>query len=258
LEPDPDQTLSLTQLAPGETMPTAPVTLRARTALVQDHNGHPVGDGTQVMFEARDAMTGQILTVETTATVQGVAEGELELTAAGEVEIVARSGNAKTAAPLRLTLLAPLTPTVSPLATPSTGAVEPVTPSATATERPAHTPTVRTARPTPAPTPGATSQARPQAGKWNAGPWELLGALGGLMLALTTGYRWQGQPLTGLTGRIRWGLAVWIGGLAGYLLFGFGIMRPSGWLSWPVGLILALTGGLAGGFIAVRGKGRAP
>ncbi|UCC64111.1 MAG: hypothetical protein JSV36_03370, partial [Anaerolineae bacterium] len=249
LEPDPDQSLSLTQLAPGETMPTVPVTLRVRTALVQDRNSHLVADGTQVTFEARDAASGQSLAVQTTATTQGVAEGELTLTAAGEVEIVARCGDARTAAPLRLTLLAPPTPTAVPTETLTE------TPTGTPAPSPTETPTeIPAGTPQPTPTPEPAPQVRPGFGTWHAGPWELLGALGGLVLALTAGYPWQGRPLADLTRRFRWGLAVWIGGLLGYMLFGFGVVRPSGWLGWLVGLLLTCAGGLAGGFIVTRGK----
>ncbi len=107
-----------------------------------------------------------------------------------------------------------------------------------------------------------TSPPVPGAGTWHAGLLELLGALGGLALALTVGYSWQGRRMTDLTRRIRWGLAVWIGGLVGYLLFGFGVIRPNGWPGWPVGLILAWAGGLVGGgivrVIVTRDKQPAP
>jgi len=255
LEPEPDQSLSLTQLAPGETVPTAPVVLRVRTALVQDRNGHPVADGTQVTFEAQEATSGQVVATDTTVTVQGVAEGALELTAAGQVKVVARCGDASTATPLRLTLLAPPTPTPLPTSTATPSPTPTVIPSSTPTPSPSPRPSI-----TPSPTP--TSPPLPEAGTWHAGPLELLGALGGLALALTVGYSWQGRQMTDLTRRIRWGLAVWIGGVVGYLLFGFKVVRPNGWPGWPVGLILAWAGGLVGGgivkFIATRGKQPAP
>jgi hypothetical protein len=240
LEPDPDQPLSLTQLAPGETVPTVPVSLRVRTARVRDRNGNAVPDGTRAVFEARDVTSGQVLATHTTATAQGVAEGELELTVPGEVEIVAYCGDAKTASPLTLELLAPPTPTSPPTVTPTATETAPSTPEAT----PAPT---RVASPTPTP----ESRGR---GTWSAGPLELLGALGGLALALTAGYPWQVRRRADLTRRVRWGLVVWIGGLIGYLTFGFGLIRPTGWPGWPVGLALACAGGLAGGFIATRGK----
>lgn len=253
LEPDPDQPLSLTQLAPGETVPTVPVTLRVRTALVQDRNGHAVADGTQVIFEAREASSGRIVAAHTTVTAQGVAESELELTTAGEIEIAARCGEATTAASLRLTLLAPPTPTPLPTVTPTATAtlvvshVEPATP--TRAPRPTSTATATTrASPTPTPTPKPMPP---------AGLSELLGVLGGLALALTVGYPWQGRRMVDLIHRMRWGLAVWIGGLVGYLIFGLGLIRPNG-LGWPVGLALVCVGGLVGGgivkFIATRGK----
>lgn len=249
LEPDPDQSLSLTQLAPGETVPTAPVRLRVRTARVRDRNDNAVPDGTQVIFEARDATSGQVLTTHTTVTAQGVAEGELELTVAGEVEIVAYCGDAKTASPLHLTLLAPPTPTRLPTVTPA------ATATATPTPRPTPSPTAptptRAASPTPTPTPEPTAE-----GRWHAGPLELLGALGGLALALTASYPWQGRRIVNLTRRVRWGLVVWIGGLIGYLIFG--LIRAEGWPGWPVGLAVAWAGGLVGGFIATRGRRPVP
>lgn len=256
LEPDPGQPLSLTQLAPGETVPTVPVTLRVRTAKVQDRNGNAVPDGTQVTFEAQDVTSGQVLVTHTTVTVQGVAEGELELTGAGEVEIVAYCGDARTASALRLTLLAPPTVTPQPASTVTSSPAPTVTPSSTPTPSPPPRPSA-----TPSPTP--PSRPVPGAGTWHAGPLELLGALGGLALALTVSYPWQGRRLTDSTNRMRWGLAVWIGGLVGYLLFGFGLLRPDawgwwGWQTWPVGLVLAWTGGLAGGFMATRGRRPVP
>jgi beta-N-acetylhexosaminidase len=243
LEPDPDQPLSLTQLAPGETVPTVPVSLRVRTARVRDRNGHAVPDGTRTTFEARDVTSGQVLATHTTATAQGVAEGELELTVPGEVEIVAYCGDAKTASPLTLELLTP--PTPPPTVTLTATATAPSTPRATSLPT-SPTPTL-VASPTPTPEPRVR-------GTWGAGPLELLGALGGLALALTAGYPWQGKRTADLTQRVRWGLVVWIGGLIGYLTFGFGLIRPEGWPGWPVGLALACAGGLAGGFIATRGK----
>jgi beta-N-acetylhexosaminidase len=237
LEPDPRQPLSLTQLAPGETMPTAPATLRVRTAKVQDRNGHPVADGTQAVFEARETASGRIVASQTTATVQGVAEGELELATAGEVEVVAHCGDATTSLPLRLTLLAAPTPTLLPA------------PLASASP-----PSISTPLPQPTTTPSPTSPAAAGVGKWRAGPPELVGALGGLALALAAGYAWRGRRSADLTRRVRWGLTVWIGGLIGYLIVGLGPIRPA----WPVGLILALVGGLIGGFSATRGKRPAP
>ncbi len=242
LEPDPHQALSLTQLAPGETMPSAPVVLRVRTATVQDRNGYAVADGTAVVFEAHDAVTRQIVARQTTVTVQGVAQGELAITTAGEVEVVAYCGDARTAAPLRLTLLPALTATALPAPSVSASPPSGVTPSPPAQSL-------------ATPTPGAAGGL----GRWQAGPPELLAALGGLGLALAASYLWRGRRLPDLTRRLRWGLAVWIGGWIGYLLFGWGLLRPDAWGGWPgaawlVGLALAAVGGLAGGFIATRGK----
>jgi len=264
LEPDPHQSLSLTQLAPGETMPTVPVRLRVRTAKVQDRNGNPVPDGSQVIFEARKAASGQILTRQTTATIHGVAEGELRLTVAGEVEIIAHCGDARTAAPLRLTLLAPPTPTSVPTTTPSASPTKSPTATAMATPTPllsSHTPTATTSLPANATSMSTLTPslpAGPVSRAWHAGVAEFLGALGGLVLALVAGYPWQGRRLTDLTHRMRWGLAVWIGGLVGYLIFGFGPIRFNDWPLWLLGLILAWAGGLVGGFIATRGKQPAP
>ena len=251
LEPDPDQSLSLTQLAPGETVPTVPVRLRVRTARVRDHNGNAVPDGTQVTFEARDVASRQLLTTYTTGTAQGVAEGELDLTVPGEVEIVAYAGDARTASPLALTLLAPPTPTPPPTATPRVTATAAPAPQPT---RPSTVPPpTQVASPTPVPTPEATDR-----GRWRAGPLDLLGALGGLALALMAGYPWQGRRAEDVTRRIRWGLLVWIGGLIGYAIFGFGLIQPAGWPGWAVGLALACAGGLVGGFIATTDKRRLP
>ena len=256
LAPDPDQPLSLTQLAPGETMPTAPISLRVRTALVQDRNGNAVPDGTQVIFEARESMSGQVVATQATTTMQGVAVGELELTVAGEIEIVARCGNAKTVTPLQLTLLAPPTPTRPPTATSTPTATTEPTPTAT------HAPTATATSPLESPTPTPATEPTPpvtsSVGRWQAGPLELLGAMGGLVLALTIGYAWQGRRIAGLIYRLRWGLSVWVGGLAGYLLLGFGFIRPDGQLGWGVGLLLSWVGGLAGGVIVTKGRRPAP
>lgn len=279
LEPEPNQALLLAQLAPDESAPTAPVTLHVRTALVRDRNGNPVPDGTQVIFEARESASGQVWADQTTITVQGAAEGKLELSILGEVEVVAHCGDATTANPLRLTLLAPPTPTLLPSATPVMSPVTELTPGGTGApdgtgtpdrteglktstiEPPSATTTVTPTRAltlTPltraSPTSKPALSAGSGSGTWQAGSLELLGALGGLALALATGYLWQGRRLADLTRQMRWGLAVWSGGMAGYLFFASGLIRPDGWPGWPVGLALAWMGGLMGGFTITRGK----
>ncbi|MFZ5916582.1 MAG: glycoside hydrolase family 3 N-terminal domain-containing protein [Chloroflexota bacterium] len=244
LEPEPFQALSLTQLSPGETMPTAPATLVVRTALVQDRNGHPVADGTQVTFEALDRVSAQVLATQTTTTVLGVAQADLLLSFPGDIQIIARCGDAQTIAPLRITLLAPPTATPQPTATPTPTPSPPATPWPAATGMPT---------PTPTPTPTLTP-APPENGVWRAGAPELLGALFGLALALTTGYAWQGRKVASLAARVRWGALVWIGSVAVFLPFGLGWLWPPGWPGWPVGSILTWLGGWVGGFIATRGK----
>jgi beta-N-acetylhexosaminidase len=232
LSPDPNQPLAVRLLEELPESPLPPVTIRVGVGPVLDLNGQPVPDGTTVTFVSSyraSAGPGELLTAATTG---GIAEANLSLPSAGHAEIVAQSGEAISHRPLLVTIVPPptATPTTSPTPTPT---ISPsATPSATAfpttTPTPSPTPTA-TLIPTPVPaeTPGedaGTTAMRSVDGL------DLLAALGATLLSGVVGFARRRRPGLSSSRRVRFGLLVLIGGLASYLLYGAGWLRPEMWL----------------------------
>lgn len=80
-------------------------TLRLRTGVIVDHNGHPVPDGTPVQFIQQDRLQGFVSVIGERPTVGGVAELDYVLEArTGQFRITATSGNARSSQQLDIAI----------------------------------------------------------------------------------------------------------------------------------------------------------
>ncbi len=239
LSPDPDQALAVRLLEELPETLLPPVTVRVGAGPVLDRNGHPVPDGTTVTFVASYRNGGGSLVSVTAATMDGVAEASFSLPDPGRVEIIAESGGASSQRPLPVTIAAPptptptTTPTPSPTSTPTPTALPSATPSATSTPTATST-SVPTPTPTAAPTlvpEGETGEMDESGGLRAVDGLDLLAALSATLLAGVTGFSVRQRTGRSASRQVRLGLLVLIGGLAGYLLYGTGWLRPELWLA---------------------------
>ncbi len=229
-EPAPDQTIGLTivELHRNEGTSEGPVqlklgdTITLRTSIIYDHQGHPVPDGTPVVF--RLWYPGESLEFrKESVTHNGIAETQFTLERPGELWITVSSLSAQTSTQLLLnirpgepgiieTLVPTPTPTVTPTATPS--------PTATSTATPTITPTP-TATPTPTPVPP-----RQERIPWSGGDALLMALLGLLVIGIGSGWIWTevGESAERI---VRWVAWEWILGLTAYILFSLGLF-PGG------------------------------
>ncbi len=252
-EPDPNQTIGLSvvrvRTADDEEREATGTalslnlgdTLILRTTVIYDRRGHPVPDGTPVVFRLWYPAESLELRKEVT-TRDGVAEAAIPLERPGELWISVSSLEARTSTQLRLTIqpgepgrIETVVPTPTPTATPTPTP----SPTPTATPSPTFTPSpTATATPTPTPAPPKVVHV----------PWvkadALLLALLGLVVvsAVSVGvWRQSGMPLVRL---VRWVAWEWILGLGAYVVFGLGIV-PGG-EGWRLRL-----GAIAGGVLAI-------
>jgi beta-N-acetylhexosaminidase len=235
LSPDPEQPLAVRLLGdvPDDQLP--PVTLRVGVETVFDRNGNPVPDGTTVTFAASYRGGAGPVAVSTASTVSGSADATLVLPEPGQAEIVARSGEAITQRPLPLTVAAPPTPTPTTTPTPTPTIRPSPTPSATPSPTPLPAPT---STPTPAPTATLAPPPGEDPGGDAGGPavrpvdeLDLLMSLGATSLAAILAFSIPRRPRRSTTsGQVRLALLVLIGGLAGYLFYAMGWLRPETWL----------------------------
>ncbi len=264
--PDPNQLINLTYTVEGPTgevtstpgtalAPEIGDTIRLQTAVIVDHNGHPVPDGTPVEFVFEFVSEG-LRDLQQATTTAGVAEISVPIARPGELHISVVSGDAQNSDQVQLvvpdtgsaeiSVLPPdVTPTetLSPTDTPQPPATEP----AASTPEPVQTPT-----PTPveravnfgdlflsilglALIGGAAFVSGYVQGDVNRGLLLALPAiLGGLLaynyyaLLLPGSIRWYH-----LWGTI-WGpaLAAWVGGLAGLGIVLLALRSWSEWSSW--------------------------
>ncbi len=228
LSPDPDQPLAVHLLEDLPENPLPPVTVQVSVGPVLDRNGHAVPDGTSVTFAASYRGEGRPVALATDTTIEGMAEALFTLPDPGLVEIVAQSGEATSQHPLLVTVNAPPTPTPTTTLTPTpTTAPSPtpsVTPSPTLTPTPTPTATL-----TPVP-PEDTGKSAGGAGLRPVDELDLLAALSATLLAEVVGFSIRQRPGRSASRQMRLGLLVLIGGLAGYLLYGAGWLRPETWL----------------------------
>ena len=246
LSPDPAQQIHLRLLEPEASSSLVPVTLHLRTGSILDRNGNPVPDGTVVRFTARDSDLGQIVAAVDALTVGGVAETKLTIDRPSRLLVSARSGDTQDGPALAFQALPQptptptLTPTISPSATPMPSSTPTATVSPTPTQTPDREQPAFLSTPTPEP------QTQPFAAlgaMWQGQPSDLWGLLVGSLLAAAAVYLWQGRGVE--TPRlVRLLLLIWVGGLAGYLVYGF-LWPPVGqWLDWLSSTVLALAGAM--------------
>lgn len=220
-EPDPGQIIQLAigdeaiegQPTPPPLRPRVGDTVKLRTGLIVDRNGHPVPDDTPVRFSFQygDAPAP---TVQNGKTQNGIARTDFVLEKVGQLIIRAASDPALNSIVVQITIneagvftvatLAP-TPTITP------------TPPPTITPTPSATPTI-----TPTPTPSFMQTLlieKPQRAHWT----ELLLALIGVGL-IGGGSYWRAHTLSGNRSQaLRVALWAAIGGLIAYTLFGLGL-----------------------------------
>jgi beta-N-acetylhexosaminidase len=225
LAPNPEQNLVIETVEVAPESGIAPVAVKVRVGPILDGNGHIVPDETPV--ELRASLKRRQLTAELALTQAGMAEATLTLDEPGEVEIIAVAGKIAQSQLIRVMVLAPPTPTFTP-----------VTPQPT--ETPTSTPT-QTFTPTAIPSPTSTATVAPiirpeLPAPTTASPQrrlngvDLASALGATLLAGLLGF-WLGQQSPKpLSRRVRLSLWTLVGGLLAYLLYGAGWLRPEVWL----------------------------
>jgi beta-N-acetylhexosaminidase len=228
--PDPEQEVNIETVEIKPENGLVPVEVKVQVGPVVDQNGHIVPDGTPVEIKA--TLNRRLLTAETVGTQAGLAEAELTLTEPGEIEISALAGQSAQSQVIRVSVLAPPTPTFTPVTpTPSPTPMPTVTPEPTSTATATPSPTI-----SPSPTPALPVQ--PPPAPVNPSLWQtrrldgvdLLSALSATLLAGLLGF-WLGRlSRQSLSRRLRLGLWAIVGGLLAYLLYGAGWLRPEQWL----------------------------
>lgn len=245
LSPNPDQEIPLTVTEVSPDNRIIPATLSVEIGPVVDYNNHLVPDDTPIEFKAR--LNGREIAAETAHTVEGRAQVELTVSEAGEIDLVAVAGPSLSSAPVGVTLLAPATPTPSPTTSPTAtpAAAETATSAPTPEPEPTATDTPPPAAPAIEPPPVEPEPANPTFELRRLDGLDLLSALSATLLAGLLGFRLGQQFHHSLSRRVRLGLWALIGGLAAYLLYGLGWLRPEQWLLDEPGL--------AAGRLAVAG-----
>jgi len=237
--PDPNQIINLSMepiSAPIATVPPAPEatstpsfrtgdTVTVRTGIINDHNGHPVPDGTGVRFNISLSGEGGVVQQIDAVTQSGSASASFSINRPGLVEIRAESDPALTSVVLQLdvtgegysvTVVAP-TPLVNETSTPEVIV----------------TPGVDTIPPIAKGNPGAAG--------W-FGTVLLLGALGLL------GF-WVGQRYYSTRWGVRWGFSIITGGLIAYTYLAVHLPGAAPFLQkfeWTGLVSLEIIGGLIG------------
>jgi beta-N-acetylhexosaminidase len=221
LQPDPEQTIPLRQLAPApgsELQPPASVQLQAGPIL--DRNGHGVRDGTPVTFYA-EYEDGDYVPPVQASTSGGLAQAAFVLDDAGQVGFRVESGDASGSQAVAL-VIAPLpTATVAPTRTPPPAPTDPPTPMPTSTPQPEPTPVPTKESPPPA---GAS---RPVNGA------DLAIAAGVTLLVAVMGWWLLGGRRLQRGTIVRWGSLSIAGGMLGYILHASRLVRPETWGTLP-------------------------
>jgi beta-N-acetylhexosaminidase len=232
MEPDPDQVIEImptnasmegtpTEETPGSIGVEVGDTLELQTSIIKDENGHPVPDGTPVVFRFfYPAETLELPRLET-ITVNGIAEAAIKLERTGQLEITVASGPALKSITLIVAIegdepatIATVVPTVT------------ATPTVTPTPIPTHT-----ATPIP-PTPTATSpppQPTAEVVPPEASPTSRRVGVGAFLLSLVAtfvvggaGYALRRNEDRSPTQGLKAFLWVLICGTAGYIAYGLG------------------------------------
>ena len=217
LEPDPDQSIRVMRADVPESTEGTPFpveiglgdTLRLRTSVILDHNGHPVPDGTPVEFRFYYGEEG-LESRQPTTTVDGVAQVDIVLERPGQLEISV-TGSPPTMLVNIMgnepAIIETVVPTPSPTSTP--------TPSPTPSPMPSPTPS-----PMPSPTPvvSGTGEEMPPVTRRVDGAMLFASLLGiAVVGSVCFVVQWvRGQPLTQ---GLRLGLWTVIAGLLAYELY---------------------------------------
>jgi len=243
MEPDPDQVIEIMPIntsmegTPTEEMPGSigvkvGDTLELRTGIVKDKNGHPVPDGTPVVFRFfYPAETLELPRLEAT-TVNGIAEAAVKLERTGQLEITVTSGPALKSITLIVAIEGDEPATIATLV-PTATATPTVTPTPTIT--PTSTPVPSTPTPT-SPVPQPTAEVIPP----EASPSSRRVGTGAFLLSLMAtfmvggaGYALRRNEGSSQSQGLRAFLWVLICGTVGYIAYG---------LSWPgAGFFLRLS-----------------
>jgi beta-N-acetylhexosaminidase len=254
-EPNPNQVIPLftgdESKEPGATPVPTQIkvgdTLKVRTGMIVDRNGHPVPDGTPVTFSRTFSQSVELPPL-VAPTRNGVATVSFPLDRIGPLRVRASSDPAVASFTLQLTVAEQPSPVqfITPTALPPTRTPEP---TVTASSTPAPTPT-----PTATPPAGAT-------GKPIKSPWvglnDLLLALVGVVVMGGAGFwtqrvrRRNGEADIEVTSRaVRWGLWSVFAGLVGYVLYG---LRAPGslWIRTALGAWTALIVAMIFGIVPV-------
>jgi beta-N-acetylhexosaminidase len=241
MEPDPEQVIEIvpvnallegtpTEETPGSIGVKVGDTLELRTSVIKDRNGHPVPDGTPVVFRFfYPAETLELPRLET-ITVNGIAEAAIKLERTGQLEITAASSPALKS----ITLIVAIEGDE-----PATIATVVPTATATPTFTPTPTSTPTSVPPTSTPTslpPQPTAEVAPP----EASPISRRVGVGAFLLSLVAtfmvggaGYALRRNEGRSPTQGLRAFLWVLICGTVGYIAFG---------LSWPgAGFFLGLS-----------------
>jgi beta-N-acetylhexosaminidase len=227
LAPHPAQTLLIEPIGVLPENRTPPVSVQVRVGPVIDRNGHIVPDGTPVEIKA---MLGERqVASEIGSTLAGLAEATVILTEPGEIEVFALAGQNVNSESISVFVAAPAADTPSPAAT----VVSLPPPTETPMPVPFPTPTIVPTTTPLAPLPSddvSSPLTQPSTELRQMDGIDLLSALSATLLAGLVGF-WLGQQShKSLSRRVRFGLWVLIGGLAAYLLYGLGWLRPEQWL----------------------------
>jgi beta-N-acetylhexosaminidase len=232
LSPDPDQVIAVDvadkPLPAGGT--PAPIKLevgdplRVRTSVILDNNGRPVPDGTPVTFHSYYVQE-QLERLVEAVTKDGVAEADITLELAGQIEIRATSDPAINSRSL-FVLLGETTQILTPTPTPTPT----FTPTPTPTPMPTATPTP-TWTPTPIPTITAVAEAQPPPPPQPRVRWfdlvlTLIGTVTAGSVTVATGRKMHLQTRAQ---HLFPGIALWCGvcSLVGYLYYGLGLPGSS-------------------------------
>ncbi|MFQ6058699.1 MAG: glycoside hydrolase family 3 N-terminal domain-containing protein [Anaerolineae bacterium] len=209
MEPDPNQAIEVSLVEPAaETPIEVGMTLHITTSLILDKNGHPVPDGTPVVFHLFYPSDALYLSPQEVTTSNGIAEADILAERPGQLEITATSGQATNAVPLTVVVQ---------------GEEEPATATPPPTETPVPTPTPLPPTPTVEATPVVE---KPEPVRESRPDWSTLFlSMGGMILAGgITSFLRRGEARS-LSREVRLFLLCLIWGLVGYLLFGLGLLR---------------------------------
>jgi beta-N-acetylhexosaminidase len=225
LAPDPDQDLPIKLLdrAPIEGGP--PVTVNVQAGPVIDFNGNIVPDGTPVEIRATEGL--RQIASQIVPTTAGFAETEFILREPGEIEISAIAGQATSSDNISILIANPSTPTPTNTPTPPTVTTVPsaTLEISTPTTAPTKTPLIPAWPGGDTPSPSVLPD-NPR----TIDAVDLMLAAGAIVLGGILGF-WLGQHFRKpLSRRVRIGLWAVVGGLAAYLLYGMGWLRPELWL----------------------------